>query len=174
MFLEFDDETQSGNSSRCQGTVQCWTPSTSPVSTFGHDSSYVSNCHNSQSILQPVTSPGCKSTSMTCVHHRVTPSTDAQMTSSNGNLMTSSIGKLRRLSRGQLVTLSHDNLLLSAKENLVTSSKGRQVTSSQGQLMTSLKPVCPLCNSRYPDDDCRDGFCASVWDNDNSLRSLHL
>ena len=168
--------TQSGKSSRYQRSVKCWTPATSPASTFGHNSSYVSNrnCHNSHSTLQTVTSSGCKSTSMTCVHHRVTPSTDAPMTSSNGNLLTLSNGNLQRLSKGQLVTLSHDNLVMSAKQNLMTSSKGKLLTSSQGQLLTSRKSFCPLCNSRYPGDDCRDGFCASVWDNGNSLRSLHL
>jgi len=96
----------------------------------------------------------------------MTPSTENPMMSSKSRPMTSSNGKF--------MTLSHDNLAVSSNRNIVTSLKGIQMTSSQGQLMMSPITVCPLCKSRNPGDDCRDGFCASVWDRGNSMRGLHI
>ncbi len=150
VFSDFHHETQSAKASSCQRSGQCWTPATSPASACGYDNNYVSgNYHENDTTSQSVTSLGISSKS-TCLKCRVTPSADNPLTSPNGTLLTSSHG------------------------NLVTSSEGLLVTSSSGIIMTSSGTLCPFCESRYPGDDCRDGFCSSVWDSGKSFRSIHL
>ncbi len=40
------------------------------------------------------------------------------------------------------------------------------------------RPVCPWCQSTNPGDDCRDGFCSSVWNRSEAahglMRPIHI
>ena len=59
-----------------------------------------------------------------------------------------------------------------------TSSSATSSTGSSGiqqQPQRSRPPqICRFCQSTNPGEDCRDGFCSSIWNKENLMRPIHI
>lgn len=59
--------------------------------------------------------------------------------------------------------------MASPSSNCIVSSSGGSLASAHKQ-----QAMCRWCQSLNPGDDCRDGFCSSVWNKENLMRPIHI
>ena len=75
----------------------------------------------------------------------------------------------------QPVTVTTQEPLASSSE--VSTSFWEEPAIHAGHAAARLRStpvVCRWCQTTSPGDDCRDGFCSSVWNKENLMRPIHI